>query len=120
MSSSPEGTFSIEAPAGNYTLIAAYLTHQTFKKEIRLTGNQEFNIEMVSNDGQMNLALAPNPDLDVFKSFRCFDDFEGQPLHGTILVDGKGRIRWQDIGYEPFMDVGFLHEEATRLLALPE
>ena len=71
-------------------------------------------------DGQMNLALAPNPDLDVFKSFRCFDDFEGQPLHGTILVDGKGRIRWQDIGYEPFMDVGFLHEEATRLLALPE
>ena len=57
MSSSPEGTFSIEAPAGNYTLIAAYLTHQTFKKEIRLTGNQEFNIEMVSNDGQMNLVV---------------------------------------------------------------
>jgi outer membrane receptor protein involved in Fe transport len=57
ISSTPEGTFSIEAPAGNYTLIAAYLTHQTFKKEIRLTGNQEFNIEMVSNDGQMNLVV---------------------------------------------------------------
>jgi len=57
ISSTPEGTFSIDAPAGNYTLIAAYLTHQTFKKEIRLTGNQEFNIEMVSNDGQMNLVV---------------------------------------------------------------
>jgi len=57
MSSTPEGTFSIEAPAGNYTLIAAYLTHQTFKKEITLSGNQEFNIEMVSNDGQMNLVV---------------------------------------------------------------
>jgi iron complex outermembrane receptor protein len=57
MSSSPEGTFSIEAPIGNYTLIAAYLTHKTFKKEISLTGNQEFNIEMVSNDGQMNLVV---------------------------------------------------------------
>jgi len=71
-------------------------------------------------DGPMNIALAPNPDLDLFKAFRCFDDFEGQPLHGTILVDGKGRIRWQDIGYEPFMDVNFLVDEATRLLALPE
>ncbi|MFM2227771.1 MAG: hypothetical protein RL664_1114 [Bacteroidota bacterium] len=42
---------------GNYTLIAAYLTHQTFKKEISLTGNQEFNFELNSNDGQMNLVV---------------------------------------------------------------
>jgi iron complex outermembrane receptor protein len=57
MSSTPEGNFSIEAPAGNYTLIAAYLTHQTFKKEISLTVNQEFNIELMSNDNQMNLVV---------------------------------------------------------------
>jgi len=57
MSSTPDGEFSIEAPAGNYTLIAAYLTHQTFKKEISLTGNQDFNFEMVSNDGQMSLVV---------------------------------------------------------------
>jgi outer membrane receptor protein involved in Fe transport len=57
MSSTPEGNFSIEAPAGNYTLIAAYLTHQTFKKEISLTANQEFNIELMSNDNQMNLVV---------------------------------------------------------------
>lgn len=57
MSSTPDGTFSIEAPVGNYTLIAAYLTHQTFKKEISLSGNQEFNIELVSNNSQMNLVV---------------------------------------------------------------
>jgi hypothetical protein len=54
----------------------------------------------------------------VFKSYRCFDDFEGQPLHGTILVDSQGRIRWQDIGYEPFMEIDFLMDEAKRLLAI--
>jgi iron complex outermembrane receptor protein len=57
MSSTPEGNFSIEAPAGKYTLIAAYLTHQTFKKEISLTANQDFNIELMSNDNQMNLVV---------------------------------------------------------------
>jgi peroxiredoxin len=70
-------------------------------------------------DGTMNIPLLANADLDVFKSFRCFDDFEGQPLHGTIFVDGQGRIRWQDIGYEPFTDADFLLEEAKRLMATP-
>ncbi len=70
-------------------------------------------------DGEMRIPLAANPDLDVFKAFRCFDDFEGQPLHGTIFVDAQGRIRWQDIGHEPFMDVDFLRTESKRLLQLP-
>lgn len=67
---------------------------------------------------KMELPLLANSDLDVFKSYRCFDDFEGQPLHGTILVDSQGRIRWQDIGYEPFMEIDFLMDEAKRLLAI--
>jgi peroxiredoxin len=70
-------------------------------------------------DGTMNIPLLANSDLDVFKSFRCFDDFEGQALHGTILVDGQGRIRWQDIGYEPFTDADFLLGEAKRLIETP-
>jgi outer membrane receptor protein involved in Fe transport len=57
MSSTPEGTFSIEAPVGTYTLVAAYLTHQTFRKEITLSTNQELNIELMSNDNQMNLVV---------------------------------------------------------------
>ncbi len=70
-------------------------------------------------EGKMEMRLLGNSDLDVFKSYRCFDDFEGQPLHGTVLVDAQGRVRWQDIGYEPFMDIDFLIEESKRLLAIP-
>jgi len=66
----------------------------------------------------MPFPLLANPQLDVFKAYRAFDDFEEQPLHGTFLVDGKGRVRWQDISYEPFMDVDFVLRESKRLLGL--
>ncbi|HUP79452.1 MAG TPA: peroxiredoxin family protein, partial [Pirellula sp.] len=69
-------------------------------------------------DGEMGLPLMANPEVDIFKAFRCYDDFEGQPLHGTLLIDTNGRIRWQDIGYKPFMDAKFLLEESVRLLKL--
>ncbi|MBI5775069.1 MAG: redoxin domain-containing protein [Verrucomicrobia bacterium] len=63
--------------------------------------------------------LACDEKLAVFKQWRCFDDFEDIPLHGTFLVDGAGRLRWLDISYQPFMDVKFLLAEAKRLLNLP-
>ena len=69
-------------------------------------------------DAEMRLPLMANPELDIFKAFRCFDDFEGAPLHGTFLIDTNGRIRWQDIGYKPFMNPKFLLEESARLLKL--
>ena len=69
-------------------------------------------------DGEMKINLIANPELEIFRSFRCYDDFEGVPLHGTFLIDANGRIRWQDIGYKPFMDAKFLLEESTRLLKL--
>jgi peroxiredoxin len=65
--------------------------------------------------------LLPDPELQVFKTYRCFDDFEKIPLHGTFLLDRKGadgpRIRWQEISYEPFMEAKFLLEECRRLLS---
>ncbi len=74
--------------------------------------------EGLANYGKsMNIPLLANPDLDVFKEYRCFDDFENQPLHGTFVIDAKGRVRWQDMGAEPFMDIEFLLREAKRLLA---
>ena len=69
-------------------------------------------------DAEMKLTLMANPEVDIFKAFRCYDDFEGLPLHGTFLIDANGRIRWQDIGYKPFMDPKFLLDESTRLLKL--
>ncbi len=61
--------------------------------------------------------LLADPDLVVFKRYRCYDDFENLALHGTFLLDAQGRVRWQDISYEPFMEAEFLLEEAKRLLA---
>jgi peroxiredoxin len=67
---------------------------------------------------EMRIPLMVNPELDMFREFRCYDDFEGVPLHGTILVDADGKIRWQDIGFEPFQNATFLLDEAKRLLKL--
>ena len=64
--------------------------------------------------------LLCDPDLKTFRSFRCYDDFEDQPLHGTFLIDAQGRVRWQDIGHEPFTDHAFLLREAQRIGALAQ
>ena len=56
---------------------------------------------------------------EIFRKYRAYDDFEDMPLHGTFLIDGKGLVRWQDISYDPFVDVDFLLKESQRLLKLP-
>ncbi len=68
---------------------------------------------------QLPLTILADPAQESFKAYRCWDDFESVPLHGTFLIDASGRVRWQDIGHEPFSDVAFLLEETRRLLALP-
>lgn len=97
------------------------------KENFELAG---FDIVAISTDDQtklrqsladygdkMPIPLVSNSELDVFKKFRAYDDFEKQPLHGTFLIDGDGLIRWQDIGFEPFMDHKFLLKESQRLVA---
>jgi peroxiredoxin len=66
--------------------------------------------------GGFPFPIVSDADRSVFKAYRAFDDFENVPLHGVFLLDGEGRIRWQDIGYEPFTDVPFLLTEARRQL----
>ncbi len=63
--------------------------------------------------------LVSDPSLNVFKSYRAYDDFEKMPLHGTYLVDGDGLVRWQDISYQPFTEPKFLLDESKRLLQQP-
>ncbi|MEZ6107207.1 MAG: redoxin domain-containing protein [Pirellulaceae bacterium] len=65
----------------------------------------------------MPIPLVADPELTAFRAFRCFDDFEKTPLHGTFVIDGAGRIRWRDIGPEPFMDPKFVLDEALRLIS---
>lgn len=66
----------------------------------------------------LDIALHADPEMTAFKAYRCFDDFEQQPLHGTFLIDAGGRVLWQDISYEPFMDVDFVLQESQRQLRL--
>ncbi|MFN3191713.1 MAG: redoxin domain-containing protein [Aureliella sp.] len=66
----------------------------------------------------LDIPLHADPELTSFKSYRCFDDFEEQPLHGTFLIAPDGKVLWQDISYEPFMDVEFALKESHRLLKL--
>ena len=54
--------------------------------------------------------------IDVQWVARPLKDFEDQPLHGTFLIDKAGKIRWQDISYQPFTEPEFLLKEAKRLL----
>ena len=67
-------------------------------------------------DEKFAFPLVSDAGLETFKAWRCFDDFEDLALHGTFVIDGEGRIRWQDISYEPFMDPDFVLKEAQRLL----
>ena len=70
-------------------------------------------------DKPISIPLMADPTHEAFKQYRCWDDFEDQPLHGTFLIDARGRVRWQDISHEPFTDVEFMLDEAKRLLELP-
>jgi peroxiredoxin len=81
---------------------------------------EEFQKGVGSFDAELPFPLITNPDHEAFHAHRCWDDFENQPLHGTFLIDSAGRVRWQDIGHEPFTDAEFLFDEARRLLAMPE
>ncbi|MCA8965028.1 MAG: redoxin domain-containing protein [Planctomycetes bacterium] len=77
------------------------------------------SLAALSPEERFPFPLLADPQLAAFKAWRCYDDFEEMPLHGTFLVDAAGKVRWQDISYEPFTQLDWLLTESRRLLALP-
>jgi peroxiredoxin len=71
-------------------------------------------------DDEFAFQLFADPNHAVFRAYRCFDDFEQQPLHGTFVIDSNGSILWHDISYEPFMDPEYVLKEAQRLISLAD
>lgn len=69
-------------------------------------------------EGNIPFPLVSNHQKEVFRQYTAHDDFEDQPLHGTFVLDGKGRILWSDISADPFMELDFLIKESRRLLSL--
>ncbi|MBS0210390.1 MAG: redoxin domain-containing protein [Planctomycetes bacterium] len=72
-----------------------------------------------ASDGEFPFPLVSDAGMERFKAYGAYDDFERVPLHATVVVDGRGRIVWQDIGAEPFTDVDFVLKEARRQLSFP-
>ncbi len=67
----------------------------------------------------LTFPLLADPEHTAFRAWRCYDEFESLALHGTFLVDTDGRVRWQDLGAQPFAQFDWLEGEAKRLLSLP-
>jgi peroxiredoxin len=61
------------------------------------------------------MPMLADPKLDAFRRYRAYDDFEGQPLHGTFLIDAEGSVRFQRISADPFLEVEFIKAEAARV-----
>lgn len=76
--------------------------------------------ELAAPDGGFSFPLVADPSLEIFKRYRCYDDFEKFALHGTFLISPQGKVLWQDISYEPFTKTDFLLQESKRLLGLAE
>lgn len=74
---------------------------------------------LCDDNNSPSLQLLADPEMKSFREWRCYDDFEGMPLHGAFLVDSQNQVRWADVSSEPFKDTGFLLEEAKRLLKFP-
>ncbi len=41
------------------------------------------------------MPILADPKLAVFMQYQAYDDFEKQPLHGTILIDAQGNVRFE-------------------------
>jgi peroxiredoxin len=66
------------------------------------------------------MPMLPDPQLELFKLYQAYDDFENQPLHGTFLIDAMGNVRYQRISADPFLEVEFIKAEAERVNRMME
>ncbi|MFN0128391.1 MAG: peroxiredoxin family protein [Verrucomicrobiales bacterium] len=95
--------------AAGLPLLAVSLDSPEGLKQTLAKDGASFPFPLFSNNG-----------LETFRTFRAYDDFEDQPLHGVFVIDSQGMVRWQHISFEPFMKPEFLLQEAQRLLTLPK
>jgi len=61
------------------------------------------------------MPMLADPKLELFKLYHVYDDFESQPLHGAILIDAQGNVRFQRVSADPFLEVDFIKTEAERV-----
>ena len=57
-----------------------------------------------------------DPDQNLFRSYRVYDDFEDGGMHGTFIISPDGRILWSHVSHSTFEKPRLLLDEAKRLL----
>lgn len=65
--------------------------------------------------GELPFRLLSDVDHENAHRFRAYDDFAGEELHATFIIDASGRVRWATRGKLPFLDVEFLLNEVERV-----
>ena len=90
-------------------------TAEVLRSVIELAPAQSYR-----EDGAFPFLVLADPALKTFREYGAFDDFEGGPLHATVLLDGEGRLIWADRGHAPFKRPGELLIEAKRLMGFHE
>ncbi|MDA7525617.1 peroxiredoxin family protein [Verrucomicrobiales bacterium] len=53
-------------------------------------------------------------EMEVLRHFRYWDGFEGEAMHGTLLLGADGKILWTFSGHEPFKEWDLLLSEVRR------
>jgi peroxiredoxin/N-acetylneuraminic acid mutarotase len=69
------------------------------------------------DEGGFAFPLLSDAKLDVFRAYGCTTS-DNQPLHGTFLIDARGKVRWRNISNRPFNDPDYLLKEAKWLKSL--
>ena len=65
--------------------------------------------------GKWPFEFLSDPEMEMLRDFRYWDGFEGEPMHGTLLLNPEGKILWTFSGHEPFEEWGPLLSEVGRL-----
>jgi peroxiredoxin len=81
----------------------------------------ESSHQRLNRFGDFQVPLLSDPDhatalaYGVWKPLPGGDEDDGEPLHGTFIVDGHGSIRWATAGDRPFGDIKALLAEVDAL-----
>ena len=64
----------------------------------------------------MPFPVLSDPELEAFRTYRIFDEFENGPMHATVFVSPEGKILWRNVSHSTFQEPAALLSEARRLL----
>lgn len=83
----------------------------------------EVSCKRLDRFGDFEVPLLSDPDHTTARAYGAWkplpggDREDGEPLHGTFVIDRDGRVRWAHVGERPFTDKETLVAEVDRLAA---